>query len=689
MVYTQVNRRIAIETPLGPDALLLRSFQGREAISRIFQFDLDLLSEKDSIPFDDVVGQRVTLKVLLADGSPRYWSGFLARFSQAGRDQNLARYHAVMVPWLWFLTRTTDCRIFQQKKAPEIIQQIFKDLGFSDYSLRLYGDFVQREYCVQYRETDFNFVARLMEEEGIYYFFEHEEGKHTMVLANDPSAHKPCPNQPSARYELSAGGWQDDDVVLEWHQEQEFRPGVYTSTDYNFETPGSSLAASVNGKSKYEIYDYPGEYRKRSEGDGLVRIRLQEQEMARVIARGSSDCRAFTAGYRFDLKDHYRADLNKPYVLTALNHSAAQGANYASGNGAEPELTYSNTFECIPHSTPFRPPRVTPAPIVQGCQTAVVVGPAGEEIYTDKYGRVKVQFHWDREGKRDEKSSCWIRVSQPWAGKGWGSVSIPRIGQEVIVDFLEGDPDQPIITGKVYNAEQMPPYDLPHGAVVSGLKSHSTKGGGGYNEMSMDDTKHKEKITIHGQYDMGTTIEHDLHETVLNDRTRNVTRDEKITIGRNVLRTVEGEEKTFVNNKQVFYIQHGRVMQVSNGGETYVVFGGREKTVYDHETKKVNGPMTEEVTGLVTTNSTGAAVHIYAATEILLQCGSSSLLMKSDGTIELSGKDIKITGGNTVQMVVSSQSVTCNTSKVITSGAGISSTAMGTHDISGALIKIN
>jgi len=534
MNYTQEKRLITIDTPLGKDVLLLRGFHGREAISGLFQFELDLLSESRSVTFDDVVGKNVTLRISLADASDRYWNGFVSRFSQGPYEQGLTQYHAVMVPWLWFLTRTADCRIFQNKKAPDIIKQIFKDLGFSDYKLQLYGDFVEREYCVQYRETDFNFVSRLMEEEGIFYFFEHEHGKHTLVLANDPAAHKTCPQQNSARYALTPGSWQDEDVILEWRQEQEVRPGSYAVTDYNFETPTSSLAATVKGKNTYEIYDYPGEYRKRAEGDGLAHIRLQEQEMPRLVAHGSSDCRAFTTGFRFDLKNHYRSDLNQSYLLTAVSHVATQSGDYTSGSTAgDSQFSYSNSFECIPFSTPFRPPRITPAPVVQGCQTAVVVGPGGEEIFTDKYGRVKVQFHWDREGKRNENSSCWIRVSHPWAGKGWGAVSIPRIGQEVVVDFLEGDPDQPIIIGRVYNAGQMPPYGLPGQAVVSGVKSNSTKGGGGYNEIVLDDTKGNELIRVHGQKDREKKIEHDERSNIGNDRTEGVGHDESITIGNN------------------------------------------------------------------------------------------------------------------------------------------------------------
>ncbi len=599
--YTQQNRLIAIDTPLGEDVLLLRGFHGSEAISRLFQFELDLLSENRSISFDNLVGKSVTLRVTLADGSNRYWNGVVSRFSQGSYEKGFTQYHAVMVPWLWFLSRTADCRIFQNKKAPDIIQQIFKDLNFSDYKLQLYGSFVEREYCVQYRETDFNFVSRLMEEEGIFYFFEHENGKHTLVLANDPAAQKPCPNQPSVRYALTPGTWQEEDIILEWRQEQEVRPGKYSVTDYNFETPSSNLAASVKGKDTYEIYDYPGEYRKRADGDSLARIRLQEQEMPRVVARGSSDCRAFTTGYLFDLKGHYRNDVNQSYLLTAISHVATQGGDYTSASTAgSGDFSYSNSFECIPASTPFRPPRLTPAPFVQGCQTAVVVGPGGEEIFTDKYGRVKVQFYWDRVGKRNENSSCWMRVSYPWAGKGWGAIAIPRIGQEVIVDFLEGDPDQPIITGRVYNAGEMPPYGLPGEGVISGVKSNSTKGGGGYNEFIFDDTKGSELIRVHGQKDRQEKIEHNESVTIGNDRTESVGHDESITIGNN--RT----EKVGVNEN--ITIGSNRTESVG-ANETISIGSNRTETVGANESITVALTRTRNV-GINEMVNVGAAQEI-------------------------------------------------------------------------------
>jgi type VI secretion system secreted protein VgrG len=546
MATTQTNRRIGISTPLGADVLLLRGFTGAEAISQLFHFDLDLLSESDSIKFGDVVGKNVTLRIFDANGAERQWNGFITRFSQGEQDGRFTTYRAEMMPWLWFLSRTADCRIFQNMKAPDIIKKIFGDLKFKDFELRLYGDFATRDYCVQYRETDLNFVSRLMEEEGICYYFAHKEKKHVLILANDAAAHEQCPNQKTARYDFRGGSSSYEDVITEWHYQEEFRPGAWSQTDYNFETPSTSLAVTVNGKNPYEIYEFPGEHGVRGDGDRLARIRLQEQSVPASISRGTSGCRYFSSGFQFTLKDHYRSDLNQAYLITSVRHFATEGGDYEVGSGGGEEFSYRNSFECIPFSTPYRPQRVTPQPFVQGCQTAVVVGPGGEEIYTDKHGRVKVQFHWDREGKKNENSSCWIRVSQPWAGQGWGAVSIPRIGQEVIVDFLEGDPDRPVVVGRVYNAERLHPFGLPGGAVVSGIKSNSTPGGGGYNEISLNDTKGKELIQVHGQYDMDSKVEHDDRlwighdETIRidHDRVEEVKHDEKIKIGNDKVEVV-------------------------------------------------------------------------------------------------------------------------------------------------------
>jgi type VI secretion system secreted protein VgrG len=649
MAYAQTNRRIAISTPLGEDVLLLRGFTGIESISQLFHFDLDLLSESDSIKFSDVVGKNVTLRIFDADGAERQWSGFISRFSQGSQGSRFTSYHAQMVPWLWFLSRTADCRIFQKKKVPDIIKKVFGDLDFKDYEFRLYGDFVSRDYCVQYRETDLNFVSRLMEEEGICYYFQHKDKKHVLVLANDPAAHDPCPNQNTARYEPGGGSIPFEDTVTQWHYQEEFRTGAWTQTDYNFETPSSSLAVTVKGTNPYEIYEFPGEYDARGEGDKLARIRLQEHTAPASISQGVSGCRYFTSGFQFTLKDHYRSDLNQAYLLTSVQHSATEGGDYEVGSGTDEEFSYRNSFECIPFSIPFRPARVTPTPFVQGCQTAVVVGPSGEEIYTDKYGRVKVQFHWDREGKKNENSSCWIRVSHPWAGQGWGAVAIPRIGQEVVVDFLEGDPDRPMIVGRVYNAERMPPFALPGKGMISGVKSNSTKGGGGNNEISLDDTKGNELINIHAQYDQQKKIEHDERVDVGRDRTEHVGRDEKIA--------VDHDRTESVGNDETILVKHDRSLQV-NHDKTEQVLHNKSVQVGGDHSEKVSGSMAITVGSTLTESvlinyaeSVGGAMELTVGGALAISAGG--LMAETVG-----GVKTEAIGGSKTQAIGQSKSVT-------------------------------
>jgi type VI secretion system secreted protein VgrG len=686
MAYTQDNRLIAIDTPLGKDILLLQAFTGHEGISRLFNFSLDLLGESHSIPFNKLIGQKVTLTIRLADDGERYINGVISRFAQSGSDARFTHYRAEVVPWLWFLTRTTDCRIFQNMTVPDIITKIFKDLGFTDFKNRLEGTFEPRDYCVQYRETDFNFVSRLMEQYGIFYFFEHEEKKHTLVLANSPTVHQPCPGQPEARCDFSTGAMLEEDVVVGWQMEQELRPGKYALTDFNFETPSTSLAVNVastinvGGNGKYEVYDYPGEYLKKVQGEQLAKIRLEEEEAPHMVVSGSGTCRDFTPGYRFDLVGHYSAEMDKSYVLTEVQHVASVGESYSGGRGDVGE-SYSNHFTCMPYDVPFRPARVTPKPTVQGPQTAMVVGKAGEEIWTDNYGRVKVQFHWDREGKRDENSSCWIRVSHPWAGKGWGSVSIPRIGQEVIVDFLEGDPDQPIITGRVYNAEQMPPYPLPARGVVSGVKSNSTKGGGGYNEISLDDTKGQEKITVHGQYDMSTTVEHDDSQTIHNDRTITVDGTHTETIKKDTtIKITEGKYDHDVVANTANYHVKGTLTEIYEDTQTTTVRGALTEIYEDTQTTTVT--KTVKIDGK-------ANILIQAVDEIKLQVGDHFISINKNGQITISSDKILATAGNEAKMGVGNQNVTCDKQKVATSGAAINCSAVGMHEITGGLVEIN
>lgn len=618
MPYTQEHRLINIHTPLGADALLLQSFNGSEGISRLFHFSADLLSENHTISFKDIVGKNVTLTMEVPNNQKRRWNGYVSRFAHIARDQRFSHYQAEIVPWFWFLTRTADCQIFQQKTYPEIIKKVFKDHGFQDFQDRTQSSYPQREYVVQYRETAFNFVSRLMEEAGIFYFFEHDQNAHKLILGDKPQVHKNCPVQHKVRFNYSPGGFiKDEDVIGTWDAEQELRPGKYALTDYNFQTPNTSLMANVQtvaeigGNTKYEIYDYPGVHINKSEGDTLTKIRMEEEEALHHLATGSGNCRSFASGFKINLDEHSRNDQNGDYLLTEVTHSASVGDSY-SGSGKGSSEIYSNHFTCIPSSVPFRPQRLTPKPVVQGPQTAVVVGPSGEEIYPDKYGRVKVQFFWDRLGKKNENSSCWVRVSQPWAGKGWGAINIPRIGQEVIVEFLEGDPDRPIITGRVYNDDQMPPYTLPDNMTRTTFMSRSTKGGGSsnYNEIRFEDKKGSEQIFINAEKDMDHRVENDSREYIGKDRSLIVKGDQKEKVEGNLHQETANNRNEKVG--QTMSLQVGQNLQEKSGMN------------YAHEA--------------------GMEIHLKAGMNVVIEAGMQLTIKASGSFINIGPAGVAISG---------------------------------------------
>jgi type VI secretion system secreted protein VgrG len=520
--FARDSRALAVETALG-DALQIRSLSGEEAVSRLFRFELELVAKDASVDFKGVIGKGATVRLRLADDGARYFNGIISRIAQMPAEAGLAQFRAELVPWTWLLSRTTDCRIFQNLTVPAIVEKIFRDQGLTHFQNRLQGTYPAREYCVQYRETDFNFVSRLLEDCGIWYFFEHENGKHTLVLADNPVEHKACPAQAKARLTRSQGRGQVD-VISSWFIGHELRPAKYAMTAFNFESPNTNLGVSIESVqpsamgSKPEVYDYPGGYAKRDEGEARVKTRIEEEEAQAISIKAASTCRGFMAGQRFELTDHPRQEVNQGYVLTAVQHEAYEPSHLSRAEQDDEErLPYRNTFTALPLNVPFRPRRVTPRPVIHGVQTALVVGKKGEELWVDKHGRVKVQFHWDREGKRDENSSCWIRVSQNWAGKRFGTMFLPRVNQEVLVEFLEGDPDSPIITGRVYNGDQMPPYELPAEQTKSTIRSGSSKGGGGFNEVRFDDKKGAEQLFFHAQRDLDFVVKHDARELTEGD----------------------------------------------------------------------------------------------------------------------------------------------------------------------------
>ena len=540
--YTQKNRPLAITTPLGEDVLLLKRFQGHEAISQLFSFHVDLLAEaQNDIRFDRILGQSVTVKLRLVDDEKRYFNGIVNRFSQGDRDDvPFVHFRAEIVPKLWRLTKKVRSRIFHHLSIPDILRQVLAGL---DVTYQLSVSYYPRDYCVQYRESDFDFVSRLMEEEGIYYFFEHSESKHQMIVTDAPKLHPSVPGTSDVIYERVLRGDRDETRIWAWEKTQELRSGEYTVWDHCFELPGNHLEGKqetldsvgigkathklkIGGNDKLEIYEYPGGFAQRFDGiddrgaprpkdlqeifrdrERTVGLRMEQEQALSLEIAGAGNCGQFLPGHKFTLKQHFDAD--DQYLLTRVEHDA-YCEFYRSGD-APPRDYYENRFRCIPAALPYRPQCVTREPVIAGIQTATVVGPAGEEIFCDKYGRIKVQFHWDREGKMDGDNSCWLRVAQAWAGKGWGAFFWPRIGHEVVVVFEEGDPDQPLIVGSVYNAENMPWFPLPAQKQLGGFKSASLHGTANqnYNGIVFNDEKGHEHLSIHSERNMSLNAEYD------------------------------------------------------------------------------------------------------------------------------------------------------------------------------------
>jgi type VI secretion system secreted protein VgrG len=572
----------------------------------------------------------VTMK--LVDGGERVIHGRVRRFVQMGQRKDLTSYRAEMVPWLWFLSLTSDCKIYQNKSVLEIVEEVFKEQSFSDFEIKTVGSYEAREYCVQYRESHLNFVSRLLQEEGIFYFFEHTKDKHTLVLADSTSSVKAVPNQSAARMATTPGPWQEDDIISSLQHERAVRAGAVTYRDYDFEKPSTQLESSLTGDGEGEVYDYPGGFLEVDAGDRYARIRLEELEQQGEVVRGAGVCRAFVTGHKFDLEEHYRKPVNTSYQLLQVRHTGSAGE---FGSEESDTLTYSNEFVAIPAKIPYHPPRTAQKPLMQGSQTAKVVGKSGEEIWVDKHGRVKVQFHWDRQGKNDENSSCWIRVASTWAGKGWGVIQLPRIGQEVIVDFLEGDPDNPIVTGRVYNGEMKPPYALPAHQTQSGIKTRSTKQGGtdNYNEIRFEDNKGKEEILIHAEKDLLTEVENDETRTVGHDRTTIIQNDETQTIkkGNEVLTIDQGDQTVTIK-------MGDQSLELGQGNQTIVLKMGNQET-----TLNMGNITTTAKLGNVTTKANVGKIADEALQAIELKCGPSSIKLDPSG-VTIKGLQVKVDG---------------------------------------------
>lgn len=695
------DRPVTVSSPLGDDVLLFYRLTANEALGRMFEFELGVLSENHTVKLEQLLGQALTVHLELADGKQRHFHGIVNQLSSLGSVGRHAHYGIRLRPWLWFLTRTTDCRIFQAMSVPDIIKQVFRDFGFSDFEDSLSGTYEAWDYCVQYRETAFDFISRLMEQEGMYYYFKHEANKHTLVLADSYSSHETTPGYEKIPFfPPEKSDDKDFDQFTEWRISQRVQSTSFTLDDFNFEAPKGDIKAVSKATKKhkgadYKMYDYPGSYMESGVGDKYVRYRMEELTAGYETYSAAGTARGLMAGGLFSLMDHPRDDQNKEFLIVAASHTIESGS-YEAGEPGSGELGYWGGVEAIDAQVPYRSPRTTPKSIVQGPQTAVVVGPSGEEIWTDKYGRVKVQFHWDRYGTQDENSSCWVRVAQIWAGKNWGVVHIPRIGQEVIVDFLEGDPDAPIITGRVYNADQMPPYGLPDNKTQSGIKSRSTKSGDDttFNEIRMEDKKGSEELYIHAEKnekivvenDKSESVGHDENITVGNDRVESVGVNESLSVGSDRSRTVGKNETVSVGLTRTHgvgvneMINVGAAQEVTVGagraltvGAEQVTTVGKEhtETIGEDHTLSIGKNLTESVGENRKVDvaeddalKVGKNIVVEAGDSIVLKTGKAKITMKKDGTVSIEGKDITLKGSGAIN-VKASKDVVLKGSKVL------------------------
>ncbi len=658
MSYNQNNWPLALDTSLGANAWAVLSIRGSEALSDMFVYHVDavLMAASQNVS-GALLGQSVTLRIGLPpkssnDAPPAFRNGVVINCTRVTDASRVNLFRLVIMPWTWFLTRGSNCKIFQDKSVPNILKDTFSSLGFSAFNESLQSSYSALDYCVQYRETYFNFVSRLMEFNGIYYFFAHANGSHTLQIVDTNSS---CPAM-AGTADVPFGQFVEGRTtgIHQWDMRHEIQPGVFTYSDFNYMQPTQNQTGKVTNssgatQSNLEIFDFPGGFLDATVASTIASIRMQEMQRSYEVYSGRTGDWNMLPGNYFSLTGHPASTLNKKYLITAMEFEAAQSdpaagekksRTAADGGG---KMTYSARISAIDFKQPYRPERKTSKPVLSGPQTAFVSGPSGSEIYTDSQGRIKVQFHWDRYGQADQNASCWIRVAQLWAGKGWGTLFLPRIGQEVVVEFVDGDPDRPLVTGCVYNAVNAPPYPLPDKAVESGIKTSSSTGGAGANELKFDDTAGSENIFLHAQYDM--------HHRVKNNHYLTIEKENHLVVG----------SASHVHHKDALHLTTDDNHLESIGGDRNLTVSGDEKI-------KVTGESSAQVGGNVSLKFAAAcyqevAQQLYlkadtivleASTNITLKVGGSSIAIDSSGItiacdeFEVDGQtSVKLTAGST------------------------------------------
>ncbi|MBI5255970.1 MAG: type VI secretion system tip protein VgrG [Burkholderiales bacterium] len=653
---------ITLTTPLPAEDLRFESMSFSSGLSQLEEMQLHMLSDKPDIQPEDMLGQTVDVTIELRDGAKRHICGYVARFGLGRHQGRYFGYQARVVPWLWFLTRRADCRIFQDMAVPDIVKEVFKGhSAIANVAFKLTRQYRKRTYCVQYRETDYNFVARLMEDEGIYWYFEHSEGDHQLVVVDSSSAHTVSEGYDALPYYANTGQLSPDvDFVSNWHFSREVKSGKMALTSYDFERPSTQLKVEQalprsHDLASYEQFDFQGDYTQKADGQQLADNRIDEVQSAFEQLSGNTNAYGLVTGHLFSLEKHPRDDQNAEYLCVQTQVSAQLNGSESSGVTGD----YQCSFLAMPSSQQYRPPRRTPKPFVQGPQTAVVTGPGGEEIFTDKYSRVKVQFHWDRYGQKNEKSSCWMRVASVWAGKSFGFIQIPRIGQEVVVDFLEGDPDQPLITGRVYNAEQMPPWDLPANATQSGVLSRSSKGGayGNANALRFEDKKGSEQVWLHAEKNQDIEVENDETHWVGHDRTKTIDHDETSHIKHDRTETVDNNETITV---------HGHRTETVDKNETITIHQNRTETVDQNESITIHGARTESVDKDETISIHGARTETVDKDETISIHGARTETVDKDESISVHGGRTKTVDKNETVTVHGQRSATVDKNESLT-----------------------
>jgi type VI secretion system secreted protein VgrG len=684
-----------LKTPLPDDTLRVHACVWQEGLSDLGEATLTLLSERKDVAPTDLLGKSANLTIALRDEAPRHLSGYVVRFALTGFEGRFCVYEMTLKPWLWLLTRTADCRIFQDMSVPDIVKSVFDDHPVARFELNLLRPYRSWTYCVQYRETDFNFVARLLEQEGIYWYFAHDESGHKLVLCDSASAHDAAPGCESLPFYGQDGQVPPQlEHVNSWTTAQCVQPGKVVITDYDFERPSTSLLASQSRTRRYdlsdgEVFDFPGGYTKVPDGTQYAEDRLDELQSGFERFEAAANAQGVCTGHLLKLTRHPRDDQNAQYLVTGTTLKLEQAVNEA-GSG---ESALRCSFSAIPAAQQFRPARRTPKPLANGPQTAVVTGPSGEEIFTDKYGRVKVQFHWDRRGKHDEKTSCWVSVAYPWAGSNFGGIHIPRIGQEVIVGFLEGDPDQPIIIGRAYNGENMPPWDLPANATQSGFLTRSSKGGGyaNANAIRFEDKKGSEQLWLHAEKNQDIEVENDETHWVGHDRKKNIDHDETTHVKHDRTETVDNNETITigvdrtekVGSNENITIGSNRTENVGSN-ETIVIGSNRTETVGANETISIGGSRTITVSksetatvALQRTHSVGIneTIAIGAAQEIAVGA-AQSVTVGAAQTINVGANQSTSVGANQSNSIGAKQSNDIGADRSLSVG-GAQSTSVG------------